>query len=370
MKSNIYESIAYLNFKELKLAEDLVRDRELDTNFTKDKDYIKLKLSIIKVGILNPLILSRKEDGSLELISGRRRLNILKEIINDDDTNIPVKIIKKEYSYLRYEICYSDNQDRKKIDILAQAESLLVDLTIQIVGFETYSQMVRKSLFQAFITQYKTIEIIKIIYNQIKNKNFQIQETEVDNTKKHNIYLIQKRLDELSKNLNIEKRQLLLMLLKNLTPSEKILISRGFDSSILYKFRKNKIFKVKFQNFEIIVYNIYFKNIDEINRVLTILRGDGLLDYADVIEKNINDYFDDGGNKTDIYKQILSNDFKNEIIDSYKNLLVQECENINEYNNQQSTIKDLKKKINKIFKSDSQELIEKLNIFINSLERD
>lgn len=245
----IFENnISTINIDEYKIIDNLL-DRYLEIDFKEKSDFKRLVSSINKIGIINPLIFYRIDDKTLELISGRKRIEAIKtlnESKNEKILNIPVRILSKENDLGSvYLLAFEENTNRRNLSNEAQIESLLFGICCDL-----YPDF---SLINENVKDYR-IEIIRDSLIKIK-KNLDKNLDEAESRLLNSINLT-------SKKINISENEIINSIIKNsLTFSEKRMIRNfGVPVEIIRKSRRSPKVNAILENIDFIIFN---KNLDE-----------------------------------------------------------------------------------------------------------
>ena len=244
----IFENnISAINIDEYKIIDNLL-DRYLELDFKEKSDFKRLVSSINKIGIINPLIFYRVDDETLELISGRKRIEAIKtlnESKNEKILNIPVRILSKENDLGSvYLLAFEENTNRRNLSNEAQIESLLFGICCDIYpDFGTSS---------GFIKDFKIEEIKKTLI-EVRNNSENLNEFKSKLLNSINLT---------SKKINISENEIINSIIKNsLTFSEKRMIRNfGVPVEIIRKSRRSPKAKKILENIDVIIFN---KNLDE-----------------------------------------------------------------------------------------------------------
>lgn len=144
----IYENLHSININECEII-DIIQDRQLNPAFENSEDAKRLYKSILKHGVLSPLILFRIDNKKFELISGRRRLNVIQKINNSSDDsvkkiiNIPVIIIDKQTPRTEaYTVAYNENNIKEALLDYQKIRSVLN----MIANHDSYQKYVKDNL--------------------------------------------------------------------------------------------------------------------------------------------------------------------------------------------------------------------------------
>lgn len=353
-------NISTINIDEYKIIDNLL-DRYLELDFKEKSDFKRLVSSINKIGIINPLIFYRVDDETLELISGRKRIEAIKTLNeskaeNEKILNIPVRILSKENDLGSvYLLAFEENTNRRNLSNEAQIESLLFGICCDIYpDFGTSSN---------FLKDFK-IEEIKNTLKEIRNNS--------ENLNKFESKLLNS-INLTSKKVNISENEIINSIIKNsLTFSEKRMIRNfGVPVEIIRKSRRSPKTKKILENIDVIIFN---KNLDEkeaffaiknyveaiLNRKMSdFYKIEGIDDvkdengYLSIIKKTEREKIKEYGN--DLSRaciEFLLNNLKNEELEKSK-------KRMEKYN--------FTKKINDIYKSlnakDKRELIKIIENF-------
>lgn len=240
-------NISTINIDEYKIIDNLL-DRYLELDFKEKSDFKRLVSSIDKIGIINTLIFYRIDDKTLELISGRKRIEAIKtlnESKNEKILNIPVRILSRENDLGSvYLLAFEENTNRRNLSNEAQIESLLFGICCDIYpDFGTSS---------GFIKDFKIEEIKKTLI-EVRNNS--------ENLNKFESKLLNS-INLTSKKVNISENEIINSIIKNsLAFSEKRMIKNfGVPIEIIRKSRRSPKAKKILENIDVIIFN---KNLDE-----------------------------------------------------------------------------------------------------------
>lgn len=243
-------NISTINIDEYKIIDNLL-DRYLELDFKEKSDFKRLVSSINKIGIINPIIFYRIDDKTLELISGRKRIEAIKTLNeskheNEKILNIPVRILSKENDLGSvYLLAFEENTNRRNLSNEAQIESLLFGICCDLYpDFSSINENVK---------DYR-IEIIRDSLIKIK-KNLDKNLDEAESRLLNSINLT-------SKKINISENEIINSIIKNsLTFSEKRMIRNfGVPVEIIRKSRRSPKVNAILENIDFIIFN---KNLDE-----------------------------------------------------------------------------------------------------------
>lgn len=220
-------NISTINIDEYKIIDNLL-DRYLELDFKEKSDFKRLVSSINKIGVINPLIFYRIDDKTLELISGRKRIEAIKtlnESKNKKILNIPVRILSKENDLGSvYLLAFEENTNRRNLSNEAQIESLLFGICCDIYpDFNLINENVKD--YRIDIMRDSLIKIKKNL-----DKNLDEAESKILNL-----------INLTSKKINISENEIINSIIKNsLTFSEKRMIKNfGVPVEIIRKSRRS-----------------------------------------------------------------------------------------------------------------------------------